>query len=198
MKILWTGAGLAVALLSGCASVTTGVSASGALAGAQTYDFVQTSTQADNADYRRVEALVRSELARRGFAEQSAAQARYRLTVAYATQPASVALTQAGCGGERQPACIAVDGPAPFGLFGTVYRHMLTLRFVERATGNEAYRVSAIVQDRQADALQAAPALVQSALAKLPFAGGGWFVKTKQDDQGNVLGVVSVKPVDAH
>ncbi|AOJ69073.1 MULTISPECIES: DUF4136 domain-containing protein [Burkholderia] len=200
MKILWAGAALAVALLSGCASVTTGVSASGApdaLAGARTYDFARTAAQADNADYGQVEALVRRELAQRGFDEAADAQARYRVSIAYATQPASVALTMPGCGGAQQPACVAVDGPAPFGLpfAGTVYRHVLTLRFVERSSGRDAYRVSAAVQDRRPDALQAAPVLVRSALARVPFAdGNGWLVETKKADASALPGVVSVKP----
>ncbi|WP_063532576.1 DUF4136 domain-containing protein [Burkholderia sp. MSMB1589WGS] len=203
MKVLWTGAALAAALLSGCASVTTGVSASaapGALASARTYDFARTATQADNADYRQVETLVRRELAQRGFDEADGAQARYRVTIAYATQPASVALTMPGCGGAQQPACVAVDGPAPFALpfAGTVYRHVLTLRFVERSSGNDAYRVSAAVQDRHPDALRATPVLVKSALARVPFSdGGGWLVKTKQGEAGATPGVVSVKPASA-
>lgn len=201
MKVLWTGAALAAALLSGCASVTTGVSASaapGALAGARTYDFARTATQAGNADYLRVETLVRGELAQRGFEETAGTQARYRVTIAYATQPASVALTMPGCGGAQQPACVAVDGPAPFGLpfAGPVYRHVLTLRFIERSSGGDAYRVSAAVQDRHPDALLAAPVLVRSALARVPFAdGGGWLVETKKRDADDAMpGVVSVKP----
>ncbi|AJX32600.1 DUF4136 domain-containing protein [Burkholderia oklahomensis] len=200
MKILWAGAALAGALLSGCASVTTGVSASaapGALAGTRTYDFARTAAQADNADYRQVETLVRRELAQRGFDEAADAQARYRVTIAYATQPASVALTMPGCGGAQQPACVVVDGPAPFALpfAGTVYRHVLTLRFVERSSGAEAYRVSAAVQDRRPDALRAAPALVRSALARVPYTDGkGWLVETKKSDADAMPGVVSVKP----
>ncbi|QPS39043.1 DUF4136 domain-containing protein [Burkholderia oklahomensis] len=186
--------------MSGCASVTTGVSASaapGALAGTRTYDFARTAAQADNADYRQVETLVRRELAQRGFDEAAGAQARYRVTIAYATQPASVALTMPGCGGAQQPACVAVDGPAPFALpfAGTVYRHVLTLRFVERSSGAEAYRVSAAVQDRRPDALRAAPALVRSALARVPYTDGkGWLVETKKSDADAMPGVVSVKP----
>ncbi|AOJ02137.1 MULTISPECIES: DUF4136 domain-containing protein [Burkholderia] len=200
MKILWAGAALAVAWLSGCASVTTGVSASaapGALAGTRTYDFARTAVQADNADYRQVETLVRRELAQRGFDEAADAQARYRVTIAYATQPASVVLTMPGCGGAQQPACVAVDGPAPFGLpfAGTIYRHVLTLRFVERSSGAEAYRVSAAVQDRRPDALRAAPALVRSALARVPYTdGNGWLVETKKRDADAMPGIISVKP----
>lgn len=73
---------------------------------------------------------------------------------------------------------------------------MLTLRFIERSSGGDAYRVSAAVQDRHPDALLAAPVLVRSALARVPFAdGGGWLVETKKRDADDAMpGVVSVKP----
>ncbi|WP_323120883.1 DUF4136 domain-containing protein [Burkholderia alba] len=204
MKISWTGVALAAALLSGCASVTTGVSASAgpagfAASGTRTYGFARTDAQAGNADYRQVEALVRDALKQRGLDERPAGKARYRLAIAYATQPATVALATDQCGGERAP-CVMVDGPAPFALpfAGTVYRHVLTLRFVDQKTGADAYRVSAAVKDRHADALHAAPTLVRSALAQVPFSGAnGWFVKTKKDDAGGMPGVVSVVPADA-
>lgn len=205
MKIVWAAAALAVALLSGCASVTTGVSVSGqpgvfASGSSHSYGFVRTDEQAANAGYRQVEALVRNELVQRGFAEAPAGQARYRLTIAYVTQPASVSVAARGCDG-KQASCAVVDGPAPFALpfAGMVYRHALTLRFVDRKTGAEAYRVSAAVQDRDPGALAAVPTLVRSALARVPFAGaGGWFVETKKDDAGGLPGVVSVKPAAAH
>lgn len=205
MKILWAEAALAVALLSGCASVTTGVSASGkpgefAAGGERSYEVARTDAQSANADYRKVEALVRDELARRGLGEKPGGHARYRLTIAYATQPAAVALATTHCGGNQAAPCLDVDGPAPFALpfAGTVYRHVLTLRFIDRKSGAEAYRVSAAVQDRRPDALQAAPTLVRSALAQVPFgAAGGWLVKTKKDDAGGLPGVVSVAPADA-
>jgi hypothetical protein len=204
MKFRWAEAALAAALLSGCASVTTGVSASGkpgefAAGGERTYEVARTDAQASQAGYQKVEALVREELARRGLNAQPAGHAHYRLTIAYATQPAAVALTTPACGGEQAP-CIGVDGPAPLALpfAGTVYRHVLTLRFIDAKSGADAYRVSAAVQDREPDPLQAAPTLVRSALAQVPFSGaGGWLVKTKKDDAGGMPGVVSVAPADA-
>ncbi|MBN3818705.1 DUF4136 domain-containing protein, partial [Paraburkholderia sp. Se-20369] len=54
------------------------------------------------------------------------------------------------------------------------------------------------LRDREPGTGHAAPALVKSALAKLPFeAGEGWLVKTKKDDAGGMPGVVSVKPAEA-
>lgn len=203
MKIEWAAAALAAALLTGCAGVTTGVSAVGQpeafASGAHGYGFARSAAQADDAEYRQIETLVRDELSHRGFDVQPLKEARYRLSVAYATQPAQVSASTGQCGGE-QGACAAVDGPAPFLSFaGTVYRHMLTLRFVDAKSGADVYRVSASLRDREPGSQAAAPALVKSALAKLPFdAGNGWLVKTKKDDAGGMPGVVSVKPAAAH
>ncbi|WP_179404033.1 DUF4136 domain-containing protein [Burkholderia guangdongensis] len=217
MKIEWAAAALAAALLTGCAGVTSGVGAAGQAgafaSGAHGYGFARTDAQADNAEYKQIEALVHDELARRGFDAQPLKDAPYRLSIAYATQPAAVAVATDACGdakgetsakgenGENgeKGACTGVDGPAPFlSFFGKVYRHTLTLRFVDAKTNAQAYRVSAALQDREPGSLEAAPALVKSALAKLPFdAGGRWLVKTKKDDAGGMPGVVSVKPADA-
>ncbi|AIO41384.1 hypothetical protein DM40_2064 [Burkholderia cenocepacia] len=200
MRKEWAAAALAVSLLPGCAGVTTGVSALGQpdafASGVHGYAFVRTAAQADDADYRQIETLVRDELAHRGFDAQPAQAARYRLSIAYATQPASVAATAEQCGAASS-ACVTVDGPAPLALpfTGTVYRHVLTLRFVDAKSGADVYRVSASLRDRDAGTRQAAPTLVKSVLAKLPFGpGDGWLVKTKKDDAGAMPGVVSVKP----
>ncbi|MCR4469281.1 DUF4136 domain-containing protein [Burkholderia sp. SCN-KJ] len=200
MRKEWAAAALAASLLTGCAGVTTGVSALGQpnafASGAHGYDFVRTAAQADDAEYRQIETLVRDELAQRGFDAQPGPAAGYRLSIAYATQPASVAATADQCGAASS-ACVTVDGPAPFALpfAGKVYRHVLTLRFVDAKTGVDVYRVSASLRDRDALTQQAAPTLVKSALAKLPFEqGDGWLVKTKKDDAGAMPGVVSVKP----
>ncbi|WP_175740657.1 DUF4136 domain-containing protein [Burkholderia ambifaria] len=203
MRKEWAATALAASLLTGCAGVTTGVSALGQpnafASGAHGYDVVRTAAQADDADYRRIETLVRDALAQRGFDAQAGKDARYRLSIAYATQPASVAATADQCGAASS-ACVTVDGPAPFALpfAGTVYRHVLTLRFVDASSGADVYRVSASLRDRDAGTQQAAPTLVRSALAKLPFEqGDGWLVKTKKDDAGAMPGVVSVKPAAA-
>ncbi|WP_321822039.1 MULTISPECIES: DUF4136 domain-containing protein [unclassified Burkholderia] len=200
MRKEWAAAALAASLLTGCAGVTTGVSALGQpnafASGAHGYDFVRTAAQADDAEYRQIETLVHDELAQRGFDAQPGQAARYRLSIAYATQPASVAATADQCGAASS-ACVTVDGPAPFALpfAGKVYRHVLTLRFVDAKTGVDVYRVSASLRDRDALTQKAAPTLVKSALAKLPFEqGDGWLVKTKKDDAGAMPGVVSVKP----
>ncbi|AOI65397.1 hypothetical protein WS51_17425 [Burkholderia territorii] len=203
MRKEWAATALAVALLTGCAGVTTGVSALGQsnafASGSHTYDFVRTAAQSDDAEYRQIETLVRDELAHRGFDAQRGQAARYRLSIANATQPASVAATADQCGAASS-ACVTVDGPAPLPLpfAGKVYRHVLTLRFVDAKSGADVYRVSASMRDRDAGTQHAAPTLVKSALAKLPFEqGDGWLVKTKKDDAGAMPGVVSVKSAAA-
>ncbi|AQQ42322.1 MULTISPECIES: DUF4136 domain-containing protein [Burkholderia] len=203
MRKQWAATALAASLLTGCAGVTTGVSAVGQpnafASGAYGYDFVRTAAQAGDAEYRQIETLVRDELARRGFDAQPLKDARYRLSIAYATQPAAVAAIAERCGAASS-ACVTVDGPAPLALpfMGRVYRHVLTLRFVDAKSGADVYRVSASLRDRDPGTQQAAPALVKSALAKVPFGdGSGWLVKTKKDDAGGMPGVVSVKPADA-
>ncbi|HDR9869794.1 TPA: DUF4136 domain-containing protein [Burkholderia cenocepacia] len=203
MRKQWAATALAASLLTGCAGVTTGVSAVGQpnafASGAHGYDFVRTAAQAGDAEYRQIETLVRDELARRGFDAQPLKDARYRLSIAYATQPAAVAAIAERCGAASS-VCVTVDGPAPLALpfMGRVYRHVLTLRFVDAKSGADVYRVSASLRDRDPGTQQAAPALVKSALAKVPFGdGSGWLVKTKKDDAGGMPGVVSVKPADA-
>ncbi|MCA8036138.1 DUF4136 domain-containing protein [Burkholderia arboris] len=203
MRKQWAAAALAASLLAGCAGITSGVSAVGQpdafASGAHGYDFVRTAAQAGDAEYRQIETLVRDELARRGFDAQPLKDARYRLSIAYATQPAAVAASAERCGAASS-ACVTVDGPAPLALpfMGRVYRHVLTLRFVDAKSGADVYRVSASLRDRDPGTQQAAPALVKSALAKVPFGDGtGWLVKTKKDDAGGMPGVVSVKPADA-
>ncbi|MDR0241872.1 MAG: DUF4136 domain-containing protein [Burkholderia sp.] len=202
MRKEWAATALAASLLTGCAGVTSGVSAVGQpnafASGAHGYDIVRTAAQAGDTEYRQIETLVRDELARRGFDAQTLKDARYRLSIAYATQPASVAAIADRCGAASS-ACVTVDGPAPFALpfMGTVYRHVLTLRFVDAQSGADVYRVSAALRDRDPGTQLAAPALVKSALAKVPFGdGSGWLVKTKKDDAGGMPGVVSVKPAE--
>jgi hypothetical protein len=95
------------------------------------------------------------------------------------------------------PAACERSPDAPFALFGgRVYLHALTLRFFERSSGEEVYRVSAASSDRNADPLHAMPALVKSALAKLPFdAPPDWRVKLRAGKTGEVPEVVSLKPL---
>ncbi|OXH87264.1 hypothetical protein CA830_23575, partial [Burkholderia multivorans] len=63
MRKQWAATALAASLLTGCAGVTTGVSAigqpDGFASGTHGYDIVRTAAQADDADYRQIETRVR-------------------------------------------------------------------------------------------------------------------------------------------
>lgn len=215
MKTRWARAAgglMMLGLLGACAAPTTGVSVQagqGGLASERTYGFARTDAQDGQAGYARVETLVRDELARQGYREQPEG-ARYRLAIAYATQPAELAVTAPDCdaggtggtGGVGGTACAAgtglrADGSAPFPLpfAGPVYRHLLTLQFVDRQSGETAYQVTSAARDRDADPLAALPGLVRGALAKLPFDGnGGWAVTIKRGAAGAVPTVESIEP----
>jgi hypothetical protein len=137
--------------------------------------------------------LLRDELAKHDFVDAAAKPARFLLSIAYDTRPAAIGVGVKDCA----PGDCAHQPDAPFSLFGgRVYRHALTLRFFERASGQEVYKVSAVSSDRDRDPLQAMPALVKSALAKLPFdAPADWRVKLRRDTTSGVPAVVSVKPL---
>lgn len=192
---------LAAMMLAGCSSLTTGVSAHAPVStfGAQgaSYVFGHTDAQNTDADYVRVEARVRAKLAASGLVEAPAAQATYRVTVAYATQPAKVRVSTTTCGGANQP-CLSADGPAPFSLpfSGPLYRHTLALRVVAMNSGKLVYAVVAATQDHHPEVLEAEPLLVDSALARVPFATGNWYVHAKRHD-GQPPQVVSIEAIPA-
>jgi hypothetical protein len=192
---------LAAIMLAGCSSLTTGVSAHAPVStfGAQgaSYVFAHTDAQDQDADYARVEQRVRDALAARGLVEKPMAQAAYRVTVAYATQPAKVVVSTSTCGGPNQP-CLSADGPAPFSLpfSGPLYRHTLALRFVAMDGGKLVYAVTSAVQDHHPEVLEAEPLLVDSALARVPFATGNWYVHAKRHDKQppQVVSIEAIPP----
>lgn len=200
-KVLLMSAALAVAVasLTGCAGLSADVHATGpansavVLPGGSTYTMMRTPLQDGSADHPPFEALLRDELAKRGFTDAADKPARYLLSIAYDTRPAAIGVGLKDCvPRECEPA-----PDAPFALFGSrAYRHSLTLRFFDRASGEERYKVSAVTADRDADPLHAMPALVKSALAKFPFdAPPDWRVALRVDQTGDGPEVVSVKPV---
>jgi hypothetical protein len=201
VKAILICAALAAASLSGCAGPSAEVhtaSSAAARQGERTYAITRMPSQAASADQPRFEAAVRDELAKNGFVEMTGEPARYLLSIAYDTRPATIGVgvndmkdcAPSGCGRQSEP---------PFSLFGgRAYRHSLTLRLFERASGQEVYKVSAVMSDRDADPLHAMPALAKSALAKFPFdAPPDWHVKLRTDKASGALDVVSVKPVQA-
>jgi hypothetical protein len=200
-KELLMSAALAVAVASftGCAGTSADVHAAGpansavVLRSGSTYTIARMPLQDGNADHPPFEALLRDELARRGFIDAADKPAQYLLSIAYDTRPAKIGVGVKDCApGECEPGT-----QAPFSLFGArAYRHALTLRFFDRASGEQRYKVSAVTVDRDADPLRAMPALVKSALAKFPFdAPPDWRVKLRVDEKGAAPEVVSVKPV---
>lgn len=196
VKAILICAVLSAASLTGCAGLSADVhtaNPAAALQGERTYAIARMPSQDVSADHPQFEALLRDELAKNGFVDTAGKPAHYLLSIAYDTRPATVSVNTTDC------AASACGGPAEpsFSLFGgRAYQHALTLRFFERASGQEVYKVSATSNDRDADPLHAMPALVKSALAKLPFgAPPDWRVKLRATQAGGVPDVVSVKPL---
>lgn len=199
VKALLICAALASASLTGCTGLSADVHTAGArnaaaaLQGERTYTIVRMPSQEVSAAHPQFERLLVDELAKQGFVETKGEAARYLLSVAYDTRPATIGVDESACTSgdcRRGPA-------APFSLFGgPAYQHALTLRFFERASGQEVYKVSAVGSDRDADPLHAMPTLVKSALARFPFdAPPDWRVKLRADETGGVPAVMSVKPL---
>jgi hypothetical protein len=194
-KVTLMCAALAAASLTGCAGLNADVhtaNPAAALQGEPTYTIARMASQDASADHPQFEALLRDELAKRGFVDTAGKSAHYRLSIAYDTRPATVTV-----GGKDCTPGDCHKAEAPFSLFGgRAYQHSLTLRFFERTSGEERYKVSAVIADRDADPLHAMPVLVKSALAKLPFdAPSDWRVKLQQDKASGVPKVISVQPL---
>jgi Domain of unknown function (DUF4136) len=192
-------AALAVVSLSGCAELNADVhvtNPAGALPGARTYAIARSPSQTDSTLHPAYGGVLRGTLANYGFSEAEMPQARYVLSIAYDTRPAGVGVNTASCADATCPSAAPAASEAPFSLFGgQQFRHSLTLRFFERASGQEVYKVSASRSDRDADPLHAMPVLVKSALAKFPFTPpADWRVKLRAGEASGEPVVVSVKP----
>ena len=182
--------------LTGCAGVSTDVRVSPTdtpMQGEHNYALARSPLQDGNPDNTEYEILIRSELARYGFADVTQQRAHYLLSIAYDTRSAAVGVGSADC---AQEGCSS-PGETAFALFGRhSYKHSLTLRFFEQTNGHEVYKVSVVSQDHDADPLHAIPYLVKSALAQFPFADhSDWRVKLRADAADGGPQVVSVKPV---
>ncbi|MGF6774229.1 hypothetical protein P3T18_006744 [Paraburkholderia sp. GAS199] len=194
-------AALAALGLAGCAGLSADVHttpAPVALQGERSYSIARMPSQDASADHPQFEALLRDELANNGFVESAAPSARYLLSIAYDTRPLTVSVGAADMAKTADCAYACERPPQPtFSLFGgRAYQHALTLRFFERASGREVYKVSATSSDRDGDPLHAMPALVKSALAKFPFdAPPDWRVKLRVTETGRAPEVVSVTPL---
>jgi hypothetical protein len=179
-------------VLAGCAGVTTEVEATGGLPASTTvnYRFAPTPAQSDAGEILPYQALLREGLAQRGFNAGAPEAARYLVSVAWATRPADVKVLASDCNGS----CTQAEGPM-FPWFGRPYVHTLTLRFFALPEGGEAYKVSVVKRDRNADSREAMPYLVAGALARLPYAGAPqWRVKLKNADNANAASAVPAMP----
>jgi len=198
---------LLLGTLAGCAGVTADVDVRGSLSepaqGAAKYRFAPTPVQTEADAASPYGAMLRDGLAKRGFAQVQGEHdaASYLVSVAWATRPADVTVTTKDDCADGLGSCPPAQGPT-FPWFGRSYVHMLTLRFFALPEGTEAYRVSVVKRDRNADAREALPYLVTGALARLPYAGASrWRVKLRETGEQGDAGagampeVVSVKPV---
>jgi hypothetical protein len=201
MRSLLTGAtcvASSLCFLAGCAGVRTDVQSSQPpenLELRHSYSIARSPVQDDSPAQSHYEELIRGELGRNGLIDAAADRATYLLSISYDTRPASVLTGPDECNGTpcRQA------GTTRLLSFGRTWRHSLTLRFFDPASGDEAYRVSATSRDGDADPQHAVPYLVKSALAKLPFAQHAhWRVKLKPGeaaaDEPKLLSVEPVTP----
>ena len=200
LNAILIGALLAAATLAGCtgmhADVHTATPAA-ALPGERTYMFARMPMQNAGGGHAQFETLLRDELAKQGFADTATQPAHYLLSVGYETRPAEIGVGVSDCAAAACDHESDRERGAPFSLFGArAYRHTLTLRFFERTSGREVYKVSAASTDRDADPLRAMPALITSALARFPFdAPADWRVKLRANETRGVPDVVSIAPL---
>ncbi len=219
MKFLLICAAVAVATLAGCADIQTEVRASGAsigtgklddklddkpdhqqaneLAGEHTYALVRAPTQDAGPGEVRYEALVRDKFAQYAFIETTASSAHYLVSLAFDTRPAAVGVAAAS---DADPVTSAGASNS------SGYRHTLTLRFFDRTSNREIYKVTAISHDSHADSLQAVPYLAESALARLPYVSsvssvpsggdGAWRVKLHKIDAGAANAIPAVAKIE--
>jgi len=190
---------LTLGVLAGCAGVTDDIAVNGTLPAqahqAVKYSFAHTPAQTESGAKLPYEALLRDGLATRGFVEGKPDAAQYLVSVAWASRPVNVtAQAQGECDG---PGGCPSKGASGFGWFGPKWTHTMTLRFFALPAGTEAYRVTVVKRDRNADAQAALPYLVTGALAQLPYAGAPqWRVSLREPARPGALPEVkSVKPV---
>ena len=136
-------------------------------------------------------------LAAYGFAAAPETVARYRLALSADSRPERVSVADGACA--REGRCEAAP-PAPLHWPGRkYYRHSLTLRFFDRASGQEVYKTSAALVDSQPALEPAVPGLVASALARLPFPAADaarWRVTLREPSGGTGTGTGSPQAVE--
>ena len=180
---------VASVLLAGCAStVTSQVTAFGSAPGfdgPRTYALTRTAEQQNNQEHATYEQWLRNRLAGDGFSEQSPTSAHYLIGMSYGITQQVMRVTE--------PAYDPMFTPGPWGPWGRpwgwygapfgppptyVQRDYayglagLQLRFTDRASGKEVYRVQASTSDAGTSLAAAMPFLIDAALKQLPFPSG--------------------------
>lgn len=199
---VWPAVAAAMALFSGCTTyVSTQVTAFSDWSGSdatRTYAFVRTAAQRNSIEQATYEQLVANELDAFAFRPAPGADARYLVGLSYETRGDTVTVTQPVFYGNPWP------GPywrplGPWGPFGPfppeymtqsypVFVHTLGVRITERASGKEAYNVTARNTSEDSSLVHAMPYLVRSALADFPLANGVVrTVRIRYDKRGAVL-----------
>ena len=199
LKTGWFAFGFAVAMLAGCAGIESDVraslpDASAFDAGPRTYAFAHSPVAPAGEDAARYESAIADALAKHDFDAVPDARARLRVSVAYDTHAEPVSVLDEAC--KAQDECQASQPSLSFRWLGRKrFVHSLTLRFFDRATGLEIYKVSASSRDGEAQSPATAACLVQSAFAQMPYGGSSrWHVRLRRAQDGNALSVVSVTP----
>ena len=126
VKALLICAALAAASLTGCAGLSADVhtadaaNAAAALQGERTYTIARMPSQEASADHSQFESLLMDELTKQGFFAATAGTARYLLSVAYDTRPATIGVNENGCTSgdcRRGPdAPFSLSGGPPIGM----------------------------------------------------------------------------------
>lgn len=186
-----------VAVIAGCAGIESDVRASSDPAArlepqSSRYVLDPGPLPAMRASAAGYETAVRNALAQHGFEAAPDEQARYRVSLAYETHPDSIALLEGNNCVEKGDC----REPPRSWLFlwpgQKAFVHSLTLRFFDRVSGHEVYKVVASSRDRCADAGRAMPYLIESVFARMPYPGhGNWRVKLRPGKDGTMPVIVS-------
>lgn len=185
----WGMAVLALAslMLAGCATtISSQVTAFGTAPGfdgPRTYALTRDADQQNNQEHATYEAWLRNRLAGDGFSEAGEKTAHFLIGMRYGIQQQTVRVTEP----VYDPMFVG-PGPwmRPWGWYGAPYwgppayvqrdypvaLKGLQLRFTDRATGKEVYRVSAETDDGGTSLASTMPFLIDAALKQLPFPSG--------------------------
>jgi hypothetical protein len=186
-SVLTLAAVLAGLSLTGCASyVTSNVAAFAAwndASGARTYAYRRSPAERDSIEEQTYERLVDAELARYGFRRVPPERARYLVSLAYGVSTRTVVVNQpvfydpwtAPWGPWGGPFFPGWYPAGPAGYVPQAYPEAvrrLSVRIVQRDTGQERYQVTATNAGGNAPLVMAMPYLVRSALADFPLQNG--------------------------